>query len=115
MRTYHISLEKDLRVFFFCMKTWAEQFYKSTAWKETRKAYAKSKGGLCEKCYAKGLAVPGEIVHHKIHLTKENIVNPNVSLSFTNLELLCRECHAKEHGARQKRYTIDEYGRVLPK
>ena len=97
------------------MQKWAETFYKSTAWKETRKAFAKSKSGLCERCYAKGLAVPGEIVHHKTYLTRKNINDPSVSLNWNNLELLCRECHAKEHGARQRRYVIDEYGRVLPR
>ena len=97
------------------MKKFAETFYKSQAWKDCREGYFKSKGGLCEKCYSKGLIVPGEIVHHKIVLTPENIKDPDVTLNWKNLELLCRECHAIEHGARQRRYTIDEYGRVLPK
>ena len=96
------------------MQKFAEQFYKSKAWQETRKAYAKSVGCLCEKCYAKGLIVPGEIVHHKVNLTPENINRPEITLNWENLELLCREHHAAEHGARQRRYTIDEYGRVLP-
>ena len=97
------------------MKQFAEKFYKSQAWKDTRDAYSKSVGCLCEKCKKKGLIVPGEIVHHKVHLTPQNINDPNVTLNWKNLELLCRECHAIEHGARQRRYTIDEYGRVLPK
>lgn len=55
---------------------------------------------------------PGVIVHHRIHLTPQNITNPMIVLNWNNLELLCRECHAKEHG-KEKRYTIDELGRVM--
>lgn len=95
------------------MKPYAEAFYKSKAWQRCRDGYMRSKGGLCEICRDKGLVVPGEIVHHKIHLTPENINDPAITLSFSNLELVCRECHAKEHGARDLRYTIDEQGRVI--
>ena len=95
------------------MQKWAESFYKSMAWKECRKAYMKSVGGLCERCLNKGLYVPGEIVHHKIHLTPENISDPDVSCSFDNLELLCRNCHGEEHGRIEKRYRFDEDGRCV--
>lgn len=62
---------------------------------------------------AEGKITPGEIVHHKIHLTPSNITNPEIALSFDNLILVCRECHAIEHGARQRRYKIDDMGRVV--
>ena len=94
------------------MKEFAAGFYKSQAWKRTREAYTKAQGGLCEKCYKKGLIVPGEIVHHKIKLTPANIHDTNVTLDWNNLELVCRECHAEEHGAHKHRYTVDEWGRV---
>ena len=58
-----------------------------------------------------GLYVPGEIVHHKIALTPDNINDPSVSLSWDNLELLCRDCHGKEHSG-HKRYCVDSFGRV---
>lgn len=48
--------------------------------------------GLCVRC-----GKPGEIVHHKIYLTPENIGNPDISLNPDNLETLCRDCHALEH------------------
>lgn len=95
------------------MKDWATGLYKSNKWKQTREAYARSVGGLCERCLAKGLYTPGEIVHHKIHLTPENIGDPAVSVSFDNLELLCRNCHADEHERTKKRYKIDQNGRVV--
>ena len=94
------------------MKDFAAGFYKSQAWKRTRTAYAKAQGGLCEKCYAQGKIVPGEIVHHKIQLTPANINDTTVTLNWNNLELVCRECHAEEHGAHRRRFRVDEYGRV---
>ena len=98
------------------MKEFARKFYASVAWKETRKAYRKSQGGLCERCKAKGLITPGEIVHHKVYLTPENINDPNVTLNFDNLELVCRACHEEEHNSlshkAKKRYNVDAFGRV---
>ena len=95
------------------MSEFNNPFYKTVAWKRCREAYAKSVGGLCERCLKKGLVVAGEIVHHKIHLTPENITDPTVALDWNNLELLCRACHADEHQRLKKRYTFDEFGHVL--
>lgn len=95
------------------MKEFAESFYKSTAWKNCRQAYASSRRGLCERCLQRGIYTPGVIVHHKVHITPNNITDPDIVLNWQNLELLCRECHAKEHGAVHKRFTIDERGRVF--
>jgi 5-methylcytosine-specific restriction endonuclease McrA len=94
------------------MKEFARTFYKSQAWKKTQAAYKASKGGLCERCLKRGLFVPGIIVHHKVHLTPENIDNPMIALDWNNLELVCRDCHAQEHSGIVKRYKIDELGRV---
>jgi 5-methylcytosine-specific restriction endonuclease McrA len=68
-----------------------------------------------------GVLTPGEIVHHKTHITPDNINNKNVTLSFANLELLCRKCHAEEHPeiygktARPQRVVFDEQGNVMKK
>lgn len=97
------------------MKDYAEKFYKSTAWQKAREAFIRSKGGLCEKCLNKGIYSAGVIVHHRIHITPQNINDPSVVLNFENLELLCRKCHGGEHGRINKRYTIDELGRVTAK
>ena len=91
------------------MRDFAEQFYKGTAWKNCRAAFVKSKRGLCEKCLENGLYNAGTIVHHKVHLTPQNISDPSVTLSWDNLMLVCADCHAKIHG-RQKRYRFDEFG-----
>ncbi|OYD06095.1 HNH endonuclease [Paludifilum halophilum] len=74
------------------MKAWAKSFYKSKAWRDCRDAYFVSRHGLCERC-----SRPGKIVHHKIYLTPDNIDNPDVSLNWENLELLCQDCHNNEH------------------
>jgi len=97
------------------MKDYARQFYSSKQWQRTRKAYAKSKLNLCEVCLSKGIIKPGEIVHHKIHLTPDNINNPLVTLDWNNLQLVCRDCHAEIHelNQRKRRYKIDSCGNVI--
>lgn len=97
------------------MKPYAEAFYKSPQWKACRDGYMKKVGGLCERCLKKGLARAAVIVHHKEHITPENISDPNVTLSWDNLEALCRECHEQEHHKSTKRWKVDKYGRVLGK
>ena len=101
-------------------KDFSRDFYDSVAWKNTRRAYASAKGGLCERCLRAGRYVAGEIVHHKRHLTPENIQDPRVALDWSNLELVCRECHAEIHAedihkGQPKRWSVDEFGRVTPR
>lgn len=95
------------------MKEYASSFYSSKAWQRTRRAYTKSVGGLCENCLKKGIYRPGEIVHHIEHITTDNIENPEITMSFDNLQLLCRDCHAQMHDRRKRRYKLDDMGRVV--
>ncbi len=82
-------------------KTWARSFYNSTAWIRARDLYIKERmlcdGGLCEECHTE----PGYIVHHKIHLTEENVNDCDVSLNMKNFEYVCKACHdsIEGHGA----------------
>ena len=94
------------------VKEWAERLYKSKAWRACRNGYMEKVGGLCEECLRRGLYTPAEIVHHIVEVTPENIDDPKVVLNWGNLEAVCRECHAEKHGARARRYKIDELGRV---
>ena len=94
------------------MQPWAEGFYKSTAWQQCRRAYAAAVGGLCERCLARGIVSAGRVVHHKQHLTPETIDDPDVALNWDNLELLCRDCHGDEHRGFERRWTVDECGRI---
>lgn len=102
-----------LRPFVLLMKPYAESFYKSTAWKKTSKAYAKSVGGLCERCRSQGIIKAGELVHHKEPVSPDNIGDVNITLNWNNLQLVCRECHADiHHMERDRRYRIDASGHV---
>ena len=96
------------------MKEFAKGFYKSKAWQRTRAAYISSVGGLCEDCLRKGIYKPGEIVHHIIPLTPENISDASVALSWDNLRLVCRDCHGEEHRG-NRRYSIDDNGKIFIK
>lgn len=63
---------------------------------------------------------PAEVIHHKIPLTDGNINDLSISLSWNNLQALCRQCHAEAHEEmyRQRtgrRYIIDKQGHVVIK
>lgn len=73
-------------------REFSRKFYNSKAWERCRESFKQSKFGLCERCN-----MPGEEVHHKIYLNPFNINNPDITLNFDNLELLCMSCHSKEH------------------
>lgn len=95
----------------------ANHFYGSAVWKYCRKEFAKSKGMVCERCLKRGLIVAGSKerpleVHHKVPLTPENINDPNVTLNWENLELLCKDCHEEERQRTARRWKVDESGRV---
>ena len=95
-------------------RDYAKQFYSSKAWQDCRNRYASQARHLCENCMAKGIIRPGEIVHHKIPITADNIEHPEITLEFTNLMLLCRDCHAEMHkpyGGR--RYHFDSLGNLI--
>lgn len=102
---------------FWCrdMRSIDSSFYKTGAWKKCRAGYIKSVGGLCERCLAKGLIVPGYIVHHKIHLTQDNVMDPSITFNYDNLEYICFDCHQQEHFSAKpkRRYKIDENGTVI--
>ena len=96
------------------MKPYAKKFYNSAAWKRCRKAYFNMKHGLCERC-----SNTGKIVHHKNYITPENINDPEITLNFKNLELLCQDCHNREHheqyGVTAYGLMFDEYGDLIEK
>ena len=94
------------------MQDYSASFYSSRPWQDTRRAYRKSVGGLCEVCLKNGIYKPGEIVHHKIPIDPTNINNPDITLNWDNLMYVCRDCHAKIHDRKNRRYKVDEMGRV---
>lgn len=62
--------------------------------------------------------MPGDEVHHKVYLTPDNINDPETTLSWDNLELLCAACHSKEHnekhGVLREDVMFDENGDLVP-
>lgn len=101
-------------------KDWARLFYKSMAWRRCRASYIAYRqgidGGMCEVCRQ----MPGVIVHHKVHLTPDNITDPDVSLAHSNLQLVCKHCHDVIHGyceqsVRLARVSFDADGNPVPK
>lgn len=94
------------------MQDFATKLYKSSTWQRCREQKYRQAKGLCERCLSKGLYKPGEIVHHKIELTPNNIHDPDITLNIQNLQLLCRDCHAVVHKP-EKRFKVDELGRVI--
>ena len=97
-------------------REFSRKFYNSKTWKQCRDAYKISVGGLCERCYNRGDYVLGDEVHHKIHLNPSNINDPNITLSWDNLELLCQSCHQSHHHrmpVEDDGYSFDSNGQVI--
>ena len=88
-------------------REFSRAFYQSKEWKQTSRAYMTSKNYVCERCGA-----VGEICHHKKYLNPSNINDPYITLSFDNLECLCRECHGKEHELKRDWVVFDEAGNI---
>ena len=105
----------------------AKRLYKSKAWVSISKAYALSKNCICERCgrpvYVGGISewLPkerrlGYIVHHKTYLNSDNITDDNIAYHTDNLELLCQDCHNREHhsgSATKEGVMFDEMGNLV--
>lgn len=86
-------------------------FYKSSKWQDCRLAFLESRHFMCERC-----GHVATIAHHKIYLTPENMDDPRISLSFDNLEALCKKCHNAEHfgkGATAPGTRFDSSGNLV--
>ena len=93
----------------------SRKFYHSPAWRQAREAYAKKRHYLCETCLERGEYRHGDIVHHVIELTPDNICDPDVALNEKNFRLLCRSCHKQIHdGTIGRRWVVDEWGKISP-
>ena len=90
-----------------------DKFYKSSKWRKVRQLKLIKERGICERCGNRGYEV-----HHKTYLTNDNLSNQHITLGIDNLELLCHDCHNREHerSGRQVRKDIyfDENGDIAP-
>lgn len=94
----------------YCMaKEFAKAFYRSSKWKKCRRDYITRCAGLCEMCLQDGIIKHGDELHHKIHLTPDNITNPDITLNEKNLIFLCREHHQKIHENDRYKKPIKRY------
>ena len=85
-------------------------FYKSSVWAVAREIKIRSVHGLCERC-----GRLGEEVHHKKRLTIDNIKDSSISINQENLELLCKDCHNKEHNRFTPTTEFDSNGDMIHK
>lgn len=80
------------------MQDFARAFYFSKKWQDCRAGYINHRrsidGGMCEECRSE----PGFIVHHRVHLSPRNIADPEITLGWSNLEYVCKNCHEIIHG-----------------
>ena len=83
-------------------------FYKSPSWLAARELKIVSVNGVCERCGQIGIEV-----HHKDKLSIDNVRDTSVSLNQDNLELLCRECHNKEHERFSSKVRFDKDGNLI--
>lgn len=94
----------------------AGNFYNSSRWRKNAKAFAESKHWICERC-ASRCDDRRYIVHHKVHLTADNISDDYLAYGWDNLKLLCIDCHNREHHSREEDTTrvcrFDENGDLI--
>jgi len=90
---------------------YAVSFYKSVEWEKCRSAFMKSKNYICERC-----GRLAKICHHKTYITPQNINDPDITLSWDNLESLCQDCHTREHLSGEvcaEGLAFDSYGDLI--
>lgn len=99
-------------------RDFAKSFYNSIEWKNTREYILKRDKYLC-RC-----GRPAEEVHHKIHLSPDNIGDPRITMNPENLVSLCKACHFEEHKGEHAKgreagenygYEFDENGMLVKK
>lgn len=83
-------------------------FYKSSAWLLARQIKINEVNGRCQRCNA-----IGEEVHHIKRLSVLNVSDHEISLNQNNLELLCKNCHNKEHKRFNKKQQFDSDGNLI--
>lgn len=77
-------------------RDFAKQFYRSVEWQHMRQYILIRDKYTCQRCH--GAKHCGQLeVHHKIHLTPENIHDASIALNDSNLITLCRDCHFEVH------------------
>ena len=90
------------------------QFYTSKAWRDLSYSLKIKANGKCNRCGETLLDFSKLIGHHKKELTEDNVDNPEIALNPIHIEIICHDCHNKEHrrfGNKHNVYII--YGSPL--
>lgn len=75
-------------------------FYKTMAWRNTRKVALVRDDYLCQHCLLNGVTKPAEMVDHII----PSLVDWDKRLDLNNLQSLCFSCHNKKTAEDVKKY-----------
>jgi len=100
-------------------REFSKSFYNSKEWDRVRQYILLRDHHACTICGA-----PAEEVHHKKHITPDNIGDTSITLNPANLTSLCKECHFNQHRGEHGKgreheeaypYTFDSQGYLVPK
>ena len=90
------------------------QFYCSKVWRDLSYSLKVKANGKCSRCGEVFLDFSKLIGHHTIELNEGNVDDPSISLNPELIEIICHDCHNKEHrrfGNKQNVYIV--YGSPL--
>lgn len=106
-------------------REFAKAFYHSVEWARVRQYVLMRDRFVCRLC-----GRPAQEVHHKIHLSADNIWDTTITLNPDNLVSLCKDCHFNQHkqdkeaGKRRRHglsegdcadgFHFDENGQLVP-
>ena len=89
-------------------RPFAQAFYKSKEWDKVRNYVLMRDKYKCVIC-----GRPAQEVHHKEHLSPDNIWDVTVTLNPDNLISLCKDCHFEQHkqdkAEGKKRYDKEKH------
>ncbi|MFD2442923.1 hypothetical protein ACFSO7_02885 [Bacillus sp. CGMCC 1.16607] len=93
-----------------------KSFYASEEWIKLRLQLINERGNKCERCKQIIPRSKDLIGHHLIELTPENVHDRMISLNPEMIEIVCFDCHNKEHkrfGYQSEREVFIVYGPPL--
>lgn len=84
------------------MRYTKHEFYRSREWKRLREVVISERTDadgfvICDRCSKPILKKYDMILHHKVHLTDDNVNDATISLNPKNIEILHHDCHNKDH------------------
>ncbi len=73
------------------------KFYTSRTWRKFRELVITQSEGMCSKCHKVFPDTSQLEVHHKKYLKNDDFNKPELAYNLDNVEVICHECHNKEH------------------